>query len=157
VIPFRMQVARARTRPWLAGTLGSTQVPSGFTRTLRLSTLIVQFSFSCAPAGTAAENRIAAAPTRAFRNVPHLSTRVFLPFSISALHPPAIGRCRYFQPNPNTLSIFQRGLYSDPELGVPHVSSCRTQNTAGESTQVWVRRIQSHNECLDSVSITDPP
>ena len=47
VMPLRMQVARARTRPWLAGILGRTHVPSAFTRTFRLSTLMVQLSFNC--------------------------------------------------------------------------------------------------------------
>src|SRR6266850_1285325 len=47
VWPSMMHVARARTSPKFAGTLGSTHDPSGFTRTLRLRTLTVQFSLSC--------------------------------------------------------------------------------------------------------------
>jgi hypothetical protein len=47
VRPSMMQVTRALTGPKFAGMFGSTQVPSGFTRTLRLSTLTVQFSLSC--------------------------------------------------------------------------------------------------------------
>src|SRR5512146_1979209 len=50
VVPPSTQVARARTWPKFAGMLGSTQVPSGFTETLRFSTLTTQFSFSCADA-----------------------------------------------------------------------------------------------------------
>src|SRR5262245_50236360 len=45
VSPLMTQVARARTRPKFEGTLGSTHEPSGLTRTLRFSTLTVQFSF----------------------------------------------------------------------------------------------------------------
>src|SRR3954471_11997399 len=48
VTPFWTQVARAFTWPKLAGMFGSTQEPSGFTRTVRLRTLTVQFSFNCA-------------------------------------------------------------------------------------------------------------
>src|SRR5438270_2040066 len=48
VMPLKKQVARARTRPWLTGTLGRTQVPSGFTWMLRLRTLTVQESLSWA-------------------------------------------------------------------------------------------------------------
>ena len=47
VRPSTMHVTRARTKPKLAGTFGSTQDPSGRTRTLRFNTLIVQFSLSC--------------------------------------------------------------------------------------------------------------
>ena len=47
VLPSTTQVTRARTRPKFAGTLGNTHEPLGRTRTFRLSTLTVQFSFNC--------------------------------------------------------------------------------------------------------------
>src|SRR5450432_3178819 len=50
VTPFCTQVARAFTCPKLAGTFGSTQVPSAFTGTVRFRTETVQFWFSCARA-----------------------------------------------------------------------------------------------------------
>ena len=56
VTPFCTHVARARTCPKLAGMLGSTQVPSGFTETLRFSTLTTQFSFSWAARGRVSQN-----------------------------------------------------------------------------------------------------
>ena len=43
VAPPLTQVARARTGPKFAGIFGSTQVPSVFTCTVRLSTLTTQF------------------------------------------------------------------------------------------------------------------
>src|SRR5439155_6216022 len=62
VWPLTLQVARARTYPKFAGTLGSTHEPSGFTRTLRFSTLTVQFSLSCcARASPGAHTRSATA------------------------------------------------------------------------------------------------
>src|SRR6185436_15572418 len=47
------QVARTRTGPWLAGTLGSTQEPSGCTRAVRLRALTRQWSSSWAARGGA--------------------------------------------------------------------------------------------------------
>src|SRR5437868_5967937 len=55
VLPFWVHVARAFTCPKLAGILGRTHEPSGFTGTLRLSTETIQFWLSCplnAPANT---------------------------------------------------------------------------------------------------------
>ena len=50
VMPFSTQVARAFTDPKFAGMFGSTHVPSGFTCTVRLSTLTTQWSLSWAAA-----------------------------------------------------------------------------------------------------------
>ena len=46
VWPSMMHVTRALTGPKLAGTFGSLQDPSAFTRTLRFSTLTVHVSLS---------------------------------------------------------------------------------------------------------------
>jgi hypothetical protein len=46
VSPLTTQVARARTGPKFAGIFGSTQLPSGFTRTFRFKTETMQFSLS---------------------------------------------------------------------------------------------------------------
>src|SRR2546428_14103964 len=47
VLPSTTHVTRARTSPKLAGTVGRIQEPSARTRTLRFSTLTVQYSFNC--------------------------------------------------------------------------------------------------------------
>src|SRR5512146_3342053 len=95
VIPPSTQVARARTWPKFAGMLGSTQVPSGFTETLRFSPLTTQFSLSWADAGSGVT-----ANTNA-RNGAIITTRLILCHCHSMLFP----------------------LRTDPDFPGPHLAS----------------------------------
>ena len=65
VSPLMMQVARARTRPKLAGMFGSTHVPLGRTRVLRFNTLTMQFSLSRGPSCGSVEVVAAATAAKA--------------------------------------------------------------------------------------------
>ena len=79
VLPSMMHVARARTGPKFAGTLGRTHVPSGLTRTFRLSTLTVQFSLSCANASRAGHTASRTSASRRTKRVAVVVTMSVVP------------------------------------------------------------------------------
>ncbi len=86
VTPLRTHVARALIWPKLAGMFGSTHVPSGLTRTVRLSTLTVQFSSNCARAACAATST--SSPATTIRNM--YASLAIAPISLlSRQNPPA--------------------------------------------------------------------